>query len=130
MLTGALSKLTIKDKIALPPGRAPVLYRLQFKKRRAAYRKRFTRQHGRPVDALSEEDYSPVRFFIDVWGEIVERTIVTPGYLERLDRPCYYALLNWMRGADVGKRGRSRLTWEDLGVATEQQILDLLLRKN
>ena len=105
----------------------PIRYRTAYKSRKQAYRTRFKEINGRNPHALSDEDYTPIKFFQETWINILEKSPISPGYLERVDAPLYMAILNYMRKANKGKPGRAPFTWEDLGVIPQGKLMNQLL---
>lgn len=116
---------------ALQPTRlpmdAPVSYRAEFKARKAKHREAFQIENGRAPWALSDEDYTPVRFFQEIWGEYTMTGLITSSYLEKVDPSLYFALVNYVRGAHEGRPGRKAVRLTDLGITTERNVMRQLM---
>lgn len=111
------------------PRVAEISYKEQFKKRRGEHREKFRKENKRDVHKLTDEDYTPVNFFKDVWAGYARTGLITSGYLERVDAPLYFALLNYIRGAQAGRPGRNnKLSLANLDIKTERQVIGRLLR--
>jgi hypothetical protein len=119
------------QRAAALPGEARVLYKdphKGFKARKAAYRADFYEKHGREPFALTDEDYTPVRFFQEVWGEYVQTRLLTSKYLEDKDPALYQALAHYIRGARQGRPGRDKsISFESIGVTTERDVMDRIV---
>jgi hypothetical protein len=112
------------------PDIAPELYDETFKRRRQDYRADFLRREKRPVTPLSDEDYTPVRYYDDVWRPIVERTglPITTRYLKTVDSSLFYALDNYIRQSQRRVRRREPITFADLDIITDREAARLLLK--
>ena len=113
-----------KEQLRMP---LPPRYEDHFKAKKLVYRSCFKAARGRDPFALTDEDYTPIRFFQETWGEIVAIAPITPGYLDRVDRELYFAILNYMRGANQGRPGRKPFTLEDLKILSRDNLLNILL---
>lgn len=112
------------------PDTAPELYDETFKNRRQQYRADFLQRETRPVDPLSDEDYTPVRYYDDVWRPIVQRTglPITTRYLKTVDSSLFYALDNYIRQSQRRIRRREPITFADLDIITDREAARLLLK--
>lgn len=111
------------------PERPPELYEKTFKARRAKYRREFLAENGRPVVPLTDEDYTPVRYYVDVWTPLVQSAgvPVTTRYLAAVDSSLFNALDHYIRQSQKKVRGRKPITFADLGIVTDRQAIKTLL---
>ena len=111
------------------PQRAPELYKKTFKARRANYRQQFLSKNGRLVIPLTDEDYTPVRYYLDVWTPLVRSAgvPVTTRYLAAVDSSLFNALDHYIRQSQKHVRGRKPVAFADLGIVTDRQAIKTLL---
>jgi hypothetical protein len=111
-------------RLPAEPDEAPALFKEEFEERRDKYRARYKAAHGRkPIARHEVEDYTPVKFFQEVWSEYVKAGVVTSKYLERIDPELYRALVAFVRGSNEGRAGRSPITLEEIGVRSQRDLL-------
>jgi hypothetical protein len=107
----------------LPPD-APRLYSEHFEARREEHRRQFKAEHGRkPIPRHETEDYTPLNFFREVWGQYIQAGVISAKYLEGVDPELYRALVAFVRGSNEGRAGRSPKTLEGIGIRSQRDVM-------
>jgi hypothetical protein len=108
------------------------LYDQTYKDRLGTYRTAYQKMHGTLPKAWSDEDYSAVRYFKEVWGPIraASSVPITTHYLRQKDQALFHALDHYIRQSQKGVRDRQMLTFEDLGILTERAAAKRVLARD
>jgi hypothetical protein len=118
---GSIQKFLPDAERSVYPDGVP-LYDQTYKDRLGTYRTAYQKMHGTLPKAWSDEDYSAVRYFKEVWGPIraASSVPITTHYLRQKDQALFHALDHYIRQSQKGVRDRQMLTFEDLGILTER----------
>jgi hypothetical protein len=113
-----------REAIDMLPSRPVKSFAEHYPRLRELHRANFKIDHGRkPIARNDVEDYTPVKFFHEVWADYVQAGVVTAKYLERVDPELYNALVAYVRGCNEGRAGRQPITLEEIGIKSQRDLM-------